>query len=43
MFNFIKKYLSDTIALPLIKKKDINGEKINLHSFGNLNKKNFFM
>ena len=42
MFNFIKKYLSDTIALPLIKKKDINGEKINLHSFGNLNKKKFF-
>lgn len=42
MFIFIKKYLSDSIALPLIKKKNLNGEKINLNSFGNLNKNKIF-
>ena len=43
MFTFIKKYLSDNVALPLFEKKKINkGLKINLNSFGNLNKKKIF-
>ena len=43
MFIFIKKYFSDTIALPLFEKKNIKkGIKINLNSFGNFNKNKTF-
>ena len=43
MIIFIKKHLSDNVALPLFEKKKISrGLKINLHSFGNLNKNKIF-